>query len=154
MSANPTVDQLRLLNALVLRGPTNTGDLARTIAKTPRVVAHLLLPLRLEGIVFSTRAVNDQHVTWELTNYGREWLVKNYPAAVIQPAPIVKPQPKEQYILWCPTSSKAPQVTYPTLAKAKEVQKIMADRNHGHVFHICEVGKGLKVEQHITYVEV
>ena len=154
MSANPTVDQLRLLNALVLRGPATTGDLSRTIAKTPSNVAHLLLPLRLEGIVFSTRAVNDPHVTWELTNYGREWLVKRYPDAVIQPAPIVKPQPKEQYILWCPTRSKAPQVTYPTLAKAQEVQKIMAERCPGQVFHICEVGKGLKVEKLTKYVEV
>ncbi|QPB11260.1 hypothetical protein [Providencia phage PSTNGR1] len=93
-------------------------------------------------------------VTWELTNYGREWLVKHYPAAVIQPAPIVKPQPKDQYILWCPTSNKAPTVTYPTLDKAKEVQKIMADRYPGQVFHICEVGKGLKVEKLTKYVEV
>lgn len=148
MSANPTVDQLRLLNALVLRGPATTGDLARPIAKTPSGVSHLLLPLRREGIVFSTRAVNDQHVTWELTTYGREWLVKNYPAAVEPPAP-----PKV-FILWCPTSDKVPQVTYTTLAKAQQVQKIMADRHPGQVFYICEVGKGLKVEKLTKYVEV
>lgn len=90
MGANPTVDQLRLLNELVLRGPATTGELAHTIAQTPSGAAHLLLPLQLEGIVFRNRALNDTYVTWELTNYGREWLAKNYPAAVIQPTQIVK----------------------------------------------------------------
>lgn len=148
MSSNPTVDQLRLLNALVLRGPATSSELARSVSKTPSGVAHLLLPLRLEGIVFSTRAVNDPHVTWELTNFGREWLGKNYPAAVEPPAP------RNGFILWCPTSDKAPTVTYPTLEKAQEVQKVMADRYPGQVFRICEVGKGLKVEKLTKYVLV
>lgn len=152
MSANPTVDQLRMLNELVLRGPATTSGLARTIAKTPAGATHLLLPLQLEGIVFRTRAINDPHVTWELTNYGREWLAKRYPDAAIQPTPIVKP--KVQYILWCPTSSKAPQVTYPSLDKANEVQKIMAERYPGQVFYVCEVGRGLKVEKVTKFVEV
>ena len=154
MSANPTVDQLRLLNELVLRGPATTGELAHTIAKTPSGAAHLLLPLQLEGIVFGNRALNDTYVTWELTNYGREWLAKNYPAAVIQPTQIVRPLIPVKYILWCPTSSKAPQVTYPSLEKANEVQKIMAERYPGQVFYVCEVGRGLKAEKVTKFVEV
>lgn len=142
--------QHRLLTRLTL-GAYTSGDLARLLNGTPSSVARQLLPLRSEGWVFSTRGIDDTHVTWELSIYGAQCLrvLKPLPEKEV---PLVKKP--STFILWCPTSKKAPTVTYPNLAKAVEVQKIMAERCPGQVFHICEVQAGLKLEVVTKYQEV
>ena len=46
------------------------------------------------------------------------------------------------FILWCPTSNKPPQVTYPTVADAKRVQASMCERYPNQLFHILPIGPG------------
>ena len=142
-----TVTQSRLLNYLLPRAhAVRTDELAKHLGVQPNEVSHALLPLRNCGYV-STTADGQQYVIWTVTAAGRaaiaEWRREEEAK-----------RNRETYILWCPTSHHAPKVTYPTLDKAKEVQKIMADRYPGQVFHICEVGRGLKVEKLTKYVEV
>ena len=143
-----TVTQSRLLNYLLPRAhAVRTDELAKHLGVQPNEVVHALLPLRNCGYL-TTTADGQQHVIWTMTAAGR--------------AAIVEWRREEEakrnrvtYILWCPTSRvKAPQVTYPSLDKAKEVQKIMAERHPGHVFYVCEVGRGLKAENVTKYVEV
>lgn len=145
-----TTLQHRLLIRLAL-GAYTTGDLAKHVFETPSSVSHQLLPLRNAGWVFSTRGVQDQHVTWQLSEFGISQLHAIRPLASITVPPVDKPK---TYILWCPTSKKAPTVTYPNLPKAQEVQRIMAERCPGQVFHICEVQAGLKLEVVSKYQEV
>lgn len=142
-----TVTQSRLLNYLLPRAhAVRTDELAKHLGVQPNEVSHALLPLRTCGYV-STTADGQQYVIWTVTAAGRaaiaEWRREEEAK-----------RNRETYILWCPTSSKAPQVTYPSLDKAKEVQKIMAERYPGQVFYVCEVGSGLKVEKVTKFVEV
>lgn len=142
-----TVTQSRLLNYLWPRAHSvRTGELAEHLGVQPNEVVHALLPLRNCGYVSST-ADGQQYVIWTMTAAGRaaiaEWRREEEAK-----------RNRVTYILWCPTSSKAPQVTYPSLDKAKEVQKIMAERYPGQVFYVCEVGRGLKAENVTKYVEV
>lgn len=155
MSLTFNAEQGRILVRLVTAGAQTTGDLARQLRTSPPLISHALLPLRTEGIVFSTRGVADQHVTWQLTQYGKDLLYKRgletYHTLSVSEKEKEKPR---KYILWCPTSDKAPTVTYPSLDKAKEVQKIMAGRYPGQVFHICEVQDGLRAVVSTTLEEV
>lgn len=143
-----TETQSRLLSYLLLRNPNTvrTDELAKHIGVQPTEVSHALIPLRNCGYLITT-ADGKQYVIWTVTAAGK--------------AAIDKWRREEEakrnrvtYILWCPTSSKAPQVTYPSLDTAKEVQKIMAERYPGQVFYVCEVGGGLKVEKVTKFVEV
>jgi hypothetical protein len=46
------------------------------------------------------------------------------------------------WILWCPTSDKPPRVRYSSVAEAEKVADIMAQKNPGMEFIVCEAQFG------------
>lgn len=141
--------QARLVTRLLIK-PITTDVLAQAVGLTPTQVSASLLPLKGEGLLQTNRQPGAGYVTWYVTQKLIDIL---YSAKDFEPE---EPEvdPIRGYILWCPTSDKAPKVVHPTLAKAQEVQRIMAVRNSGQVFHICAVFGGLKQEVQTRLVEV
>lgn len=144
-----TFQQRAIIRLLI--SPLDTSELAAIFGITPPEVSSALLPLKGEELLVTGRAEGARYVTWAVT----QKLVDMLDPKPKQPEPKQpERQPIRGYILWCPTSDKAPKVVHPTLAKAQEVQRIMAVRNTGHVFHICAVFGGLKQEVQTRLVEV
>lgn len=138
--------QHRLILCLLLK-PERTDVLASAIGVKNHEVSNALLPLRSLGLV-STFNDGGPYVQWSATAQLREELRHN--GAPPPPSPVIAPV----YILWCPTSNYPSKVTYNSLQQAQEVQEIMARKHPGKVFHICEVGIGIKAEHSVKLVEV
>lgn len=54
---------------------------------------------------------------------------------------------KGTYVLWNPSSTKAPSVTYPTLADGRKVAETMAKRCPGETFNLCKLVEKFKYIQ-------
>ena len=137
----------KLLSYIVCQGPTRTDALGQYIGATPAETAPLLMALVRQGFIgYTARRSAAEYALWYLTEPYKEHL---------RDRTGVKPERNrvqvEEYVLWCPTSQLPPSVTYPTLAKAKEVATIMAKRHPGQEFKICGVvGSAQVVTEQVT----
>ena len=145
----PEVSQ-RLVTLLASNGPQRTDALAKVIGADCTNTASLMMHLVRNGFVsYTARRHAGEYAEWRLSDPYKECLQENLRKRTEVPPP--QKVKVEEYILWCPTSQLPPAVTYPTLAKAKEVAAIMAQRHPGQEFKICGiVGSAQVVTEQVT----
>ena len=138
----------RLLTILTSIGPTRTDALARAIGADATNTASLLMHLVRNGFVaYTARQHANEYAEWRLSTPYKACLQENLRKRAEVPPPVKV----EEYILWCPTSTLPPSVTYPTVRKAREVAAIMAKRYPGQEFKICGVvGSTQVVTEQVT----
>lgn len=67
------------------------------------------------------------------------------PVQILEEAALKAAGEKRGFVLWNPASNLPPRVVYQSLAEARSVQEIMANREKDQVFHIMPIGPGLKI---------
>lgn len=128
----------RLVQLLAMHGPQRTDALSKVIGSDCTNTASLLMHLVRNGFIsYTARRHAGEYAEWRLSDPYKACLQENLRKRTEVPPPV--PAEVQEYILWQPGSDLPPSVTYPTLAKAKEVAAIMAERHPGKVFKICGV---------------
>lgn len=120
-----------------------TDAAARTVGLDNKTYAHECLGLRSAGLITST---NDgkEFVLWNFTNSGYIKAVELANRATQKP---------ETWLVWCPTSSKPPQVKHSCEQEAMAVAEQMARSYPGQLFHAVQVHAGFQLKTERVKVE-